>query len=72
MSKFVKCGPDLTVNRDEVAAVSWDRGQYAYGPRDSKLIITLANGIQHSVVHNPHHLGGVDCYKIEREIVAND
>ncbi len=68
MSKFVKCGPDLTVNRDDVASLNWDRAD-AWRGGDSYLTITLNSGVQHRIRHQNYGYGGVDCYEIEKAII---
>lgn len=64
MTKFIKCGPDLTINRDEVASLSWDRADTWRGG-SSYLIVTLNCGVQHKIKHDVYGYGAVDCYKIE-------
>lgn len=69
MNKFIRCGRDLTVNRDEVASVRWDRRHYMNGPGDSFLVITMNTGEEHRIAHQPFYLDGTDCYKIEEAII---
>lgn len=68
MANFVKCGNDLTVNRDDVASLEWNRADTWRGG-DSYLVITLNSGIQHKVKHQAYGYDAVDCYKIEKAIV---
>lgn len=70
MSKFVKCGPDLTVNRDEVASIEWDRQRYSSGAGHTALVVTLNSGVQHRILHRSHGYDAVDCYKIEKDILS--
>lgn len=69
--KFVRCGPDLIVNRAEVASVEWDRRHYFNGPGTSHLVITMNHGGQHRVEHTANRAlyDAVDCYKIEKELL---
>lgn len=68
MARFVKCGPDLTVNADDVSSLSWDKADTWRGG-DSYLVITLNSGIQHKVKHQAYGYDAVDCYKIEKAII---
>jgi len=67
MVQFVKCGRDLTVNRNDVASLEWDRSDNWSGG-DSYLVITLNSGLRHKVKHQPHTYDGADCYAIEKAI----
>lgn len=62
---LVKCGPDVHINPALIASIHWDRG-HSY----TKLIVTLADGREIRIDHQPHHLGGTDCYAIERDLTA--
>lgn len=68
MATFIKCGPDLTVNRDDVASLSWDRADTWRGG-DSYLTITLDSGVQHRIRHQSYGYDRVDCYAIEKAII---
>lgn len=68
-AKFVRCGSDLTVNRNEVASVEWDRRWYANGSA-SWLIITMNSGKQYRLENGRGYYGGADCYAIEKEITG--
>lgn len=67
-SKFVKCGPDLTVNSNDVASLEWDKADTWRGG-DSHLVITLNSGIQHRIKHRAYGYDPVDCYEIEKAII---
>ncbi|MGO4167849.1 hypothetical protein [Novosphingobium sp. YAF33] len=62
---LVKCGPECHVNPALIASIHWDRG-HTY----TNLVVTLADAREIRIPHNPHHLGGNDCYAIERELIA--
>lgn len=67
--KFIRCGRDLTVNRNEVASVEWDRRMYMNGS-SSWLVITMNDGRQHRIESTYGHYDSVDCSKIEKEIIG--
>lgn len=62
---MIKVNDDLIVNPMHVASISWDRG-HTY----TAMIITMGDGAQHRVRHDPYSLGGTDCCKAEAQIVA--
>lgn len=57
---------DLIVNPEQVASVSWERDDR----RPSKLHVTMSNGETHVIRHQPGMLGGVDCYEVEKKLLA--
>lgn len=69
MSKFVKCGPDLIINRDEVASAEFDRRHYMSGGGTTHLVITMNHGGQHRVEHRTFGYDQVDCYKIQEALL---
>jgi len=62
-SNLVRLTHDLSVNRDLVSSVEWDRTY------NTRLVVTMANGTAHSIKHEPGYTGGIDCYKIEKELL---
>lgn len=68
MTKFIKCGNDLTVNSNDVASLAWDRADTWRGG-DSYLVITLNSGVQHRVRHQAYGYDTVDCHEIEKAII---
>lgn len=68
MAKFVKCGPDLVVNADDVSSLSWDKADTWRGG-DSYLTITLKNGVRHRITHRAYGYDAVDCYEIQKALL---
>lgn len=62
--------PELFLNPEFVADMVVDRRHYFNGPGDSVLIITMADGREHRIRHEPHYLGGADIYKIQTQVEA--
>lgn len=54
---------ELSVNRELVASVTWDRGH------NTSLIVTMQDGTQHRIKHSGGYYDGDDCYKIERMLL---
>lgn len=67
---LVRVTRDLAVNPEHVSSLVWDRRHYSYGPSDTKLVIRMADGCEHTVTHEPHLLDGTDAYEVERKIMA--
>ena len=66
---MIKIG-EVWLDPKRISSMEWDRQHYMNGPGDSKLIITMENGVRHIVHHQPHLFGGIDAYEIERKIAA--
>lgn len=54
---------ELSVNKDLVASVHWDR---AFG---TSLVVTMQDGTTHHIKHTGGYTGGDDCYDIERKLL---
>lgn len=68
---FVNVTKDLTVNRDHVATVAWDRRHYANGS-ESWLVISMADGQVHRIQNRHGLYDAPDLYKVERELTGGD
>ena len=53
----------LSVNKEMVASVHWD-DTYA-----RSLVITMHDGTQHRIAHNPGGMDSDNCYDIERKLL---
>ncbi len=62
---LVKCGRDLMVNPGHISSIEWDRSTYS---RPSALIVSMLDGRQIRIPHEPHMMDGNDCYKIEAKL----
>lgn len=62
---LVRVTSDLSINPACVASMSWDRA-YSY----TTFIITMVDGAQHRLRHEPYLMGGFDGYDAERRIIA--
>lgn len=65
---MVKCG-EVYLDPKRVSSMEWERRHYMNGPGESKLIITMENGVRHIIHHQPNLWGGVDAYAIEKQIL---
>ncbi|MBZ4022185.1 hypothetical protein CKO11_06910 [Rhodobacter sp. TJ_12] len=68
---MIRINKDLHINPAFVASLEWDRSNYAFGPSDSVLVITMHDGKEHLVRHQPWYLDGTDAYAVERQILAS-
>jgi hypothetical protein len=55
---------ELSVNKELVASVSWDR---LYS--STQLVVTMQDGTKHFIKHTSGYTGGDDCYEIERMLL---
>lgn len=65
---IVRITRDLSINKNEIASIEWDRRDYVNGPGSTYLIITMNHGGKHRIEHAPWVLDPVDCYKIEEKL----
>ncbi len=66
---MIKIG-ECWLDPKRISSMEWERtGLYVNGPGESRLVITMENATRHIVHHQPHMLGGIDCYKLEKEIL---
>lgn len=63
MGRLVKCASDVVINADDVSTIVWDRG-HSY----TAMIVTMTNGNQVRLLHQPHAMDGTDCYLIEAKL----
>lgn len=63
-SKLLRLTPDLVVNPAFVASVHWDRRHSTF------LVITMQDGTEHSIKHTGGYYDTVDCYEVERKLLA--
>lgn len=68
---MIRIDQDRHINPAFIASLTWDRRDYAWGPSSSVLIITMHDGTEHRVKHEPWYLGGADAYAVEKSILAN-
>lgn len=66
---MIRLDRDRHINPAFVATLEWDHRQYMNGS-DSVLVITMHDGAQHRVKHQPWYLDGPDGYAIEKAILA--
>jgi hypothetical protein len=62
---------EVWIDPGRVSSMEWDRRHYMNGPGESKLVVTMENGTRHIIHHQPHLLGGVDAYAIEKQIAEH-
>lgn len=66
---LIRIGRHRHINPAYVVFMEWDRRFYANGS-DSALVITMHDGTQHRVEHQPGYLDGADAYAVEKAILA--
>lgn len=66
---FVRCGPNLVINRNEVASWSFESRSYMNGSGPTIMTIVMANGEKHRIEHQAQYLDGADVYKIEKDLM---
>ena len=67
---MIRIDRERHINPAFVVFMEWDRRHYANGPGDSALVITMHDGVQHRVRHEPHLYGGADAYEVEKAILS--
>jgi hypothetical protein len=61
---LVQCGSDTIINARDVSSIEWDRG-HSY----TAMVVTMLNGRTIRFKHQPNALGGLDCHRIEAELL---
>jgi hypothetical protein len=64
---FVRVRDGLSVRKDEVTSIELLSRHYINGSHHS-LKITLRDGAAYIVDHNPEYIGGVDVFKLKKEL----
>jgi len=67
---MLRLGPGHHVDAAAIISTRWDHRHYANCGPDSSLIVTMNDGSEVSVRHEPQYLDGTDAYALERQILA--
>jgi hypothetical protein len=61
---LVKCGRDTIINARDVSSIEWDRG-HSY----TTMVVTMLNGREIRLKHQPQFMDGTDCYLVEAKLL---